>query len=139
MLRAVAALPGVALAIAGEGSERAGLLALASELGMRDRLHLLGSVPHADLPAFCAAADVMALASASEGLANAWLEALACGTPIVISDAGGAREVVTNRSAGRIVARSPAAFCDGDRSLARRPACARSGTGTADRFHLGGE
>ncbi|MEI5687213.1 glycosyltransferase [Sphingomonas kyungheensis] len=121
VLRAVAALPGVALAIAGEGSERAGLLALASELGMRERLHLLGSVPHADLPAICAAADVMALASASEGLANAWLEALACGTPIVISDAGGAREVVTTRSAGRIVARSPAAFATAIKALLADP------------------
>ena len=43
-------------------------------------------------------------------LANARLEALACGTPIVISDAGGAREVVASRTAGRIVNRDPASF-----------------------------
>ena len=110
VLRAVAALPGVSLAIAGEGPERARLVALADELGFADRLHMLGNVPHGDLPAICAAADVMALASASEGLANAWLEALACGTPIVISDAGGAREVVASRTAGRIVNRDPASF-----------------------------
>jgi len=110
VLRAVAALPGVALAIAGDGPERARLLALADELGCADRLHLLGAVPHGELPAICAAADVMALASTTEGLANAWLEALACGTPIVISDAGGAREVVASRAAGRIAHRDPASF-----------------------------
>ena len=67
----------------------------------------------------------MALASSSEGLANAWVEALACGTPIVISDAGGAREVVTTRDAGRIVASNPAnlAVAIGD-LLAHLPASA---------------
>ena len=52
----------------------------------------------------------MALASSSEGLANAWVEALACGTPIVITPAGGAEEVVTAPEAGRIVPREAGAF-----------------------------
>ena len=73
-------------------------------------MRLLGSVPHAELPALMAAADVMALASASEGLANVWVEALACGTPIVITDVGGAREVVTEAAFGRIVDRTAGAF-----------------------------
>jgi len=55
----------------------------------------------------------MALASSSEGLANAWVEALASGTPIVIPDAGAAREVVTGPAAGRIVARESSAFAQG--------------------------
>ena len=38
------------------------------------------------------------------------MEALACGTPIVISDAGGAAELVTSPVAGRIVARTPEAI-----------------------------
>ena len=109
VLDAVATLPGVTLLIAGEGPDRAALTARALRLGVADRVRLLGSVPHAELPALIAAAEVMALASSSEGLANAWVEALACGTPIVIPDAGGAREVVT-RAAGRIVARDAAAF-----------------------------
>lgn len=106
--QAVAALPGVTLVIAGEGPERARLGQLAAELALGDRLRLLGSVPHASLPPIIAAADAMALASTSEGLANAWVESLACGTPVVIPDAGGAREVVTTPDAGRIVARDPA-------------------------------
>jgi glycosyltransferase involved in cell wall biosynthesis len=110
VIEAVAALPHCSLAIAGNGPERDRLIARGAELGLGDRLHMLGSVPHGDLPAICAAADVMALASASEGLANAWIEALACGTPIVISDAGGAREVVTSRAAGRVVPRDAGAF-----------------------------
>ena len=110
VLDAVSALPGVTLLIAGDGPERAALANQARARGIADRVRLLGSIPHAELPRLLAAADVMALASSSEGLANAWVEALACGTPIVIPDAGGAREVVTTPAAGRIAARDPAAF-----------------------------
>ena len=111
-VEAVARLPGVSLLIAGDGPERARLGALIDRLGVADRIRLLGAVPHRDLPRLFAAADVMALASSSEGLANAWVESLACGTPIVITDAGGARDVVTDDSAGRIAARTADAFAD---------------------------
>jgi glycosyltransferase involved in cell wall biosynthesis len=109
-IRAVANLAGVTLLIAGEGAERPALERLIAELGVGDRVRLLGSVPHYDLPGLLAAADVFALASSSEGLANAWVEALASGVPVVITDAGGARELVTGPDAGRVVARDPAAF-----------------------------
>ena len=121
VLDAVAALPGVTLLIAGEGPEHAALAAQAARLGIAERVHLLGAVPHAELPRLLAAADVMALASASEGLANAWVEALACGTPIVIPDAGGAREVVTTSAAGRIVTRDAPAFAAALAELLEQP------------------
>ena len=63
----------------------------------------MGNVPHDELPALFAAADVMALVSKSEGLANAWVEALACGTPVVASNVGGAPELIRSPDAGRIV------------------------------------
>jgi glycosyltransferase involved in cell wall biosynthesis len=56
------------------------------------------------------AADVLALPSSSEGLANAWVEALASGTPVVTCDVGGAREVIDRPEAGRIVARTSEAI-----------------------------
>ncbi len=110
VIEAVTRLPGVTLLVAGEGPERARLMALAERLAVADRVRLIGPVPHAELPALLAAADMMALASSSEGLANAWVESLACGTPVVITDAGGARELVTSPVAGRVVARTPEAF-----------------------------
>ncbi len=124
VIRAVAALPGVALLIAGHGPEQAALERLIAELGAADRVRLLGSVPHADLPALLAAADVFALASSSEGLANAWVEALASGVPVVITDAGGARELVTGPDAGRVVAREPDAFAAAIRELLDAPVAA---------------
>ncbi len=118
---AVAALPGVRLMIAGEGPERPKLVAQIARLGVGDRVTLLGSVAHGELPGLLAAADVMALASSSEGLANAWVEALASGTPVVIPDAGGARELVTAPEHGRIVARTASAFAEAISALLAAP------------------
>ena len=110
VIDAVARLPGVTLMIVGEGADRAALQARAERLGVADRVRLIGAIPHDELPGLLGAADVMALASASEGLANAWVESLACGTPIVITPAGGAGDVVTSRTAGRITQAEPEAF-----------------------------
>jgi len=110
LIRAAAAMPRLNLWIAGEGPDRKRLTALIARLGLGERVRLLGNLPHAELPAYLAAADAMALASEREGLANAWLEALASGTPVLIPDVGGARQVVTSEAAGRIVARTPEAF-----------------------------
>ncbi len=134
VIEAVARLPGVSLLIAGEGPERARLERSIDGLGVADRIRLLGAVPHAELPALFAAADVMALASSSEGLANAWVESLACGTPIVITDAGGAREVVTAASAGRVVARDADAFAQAISALLTDPPLAADVRRHAARF-----
>ena len=128
------ALPGVTLMIVGEGAERASLTALAASLGIADRVRIAGGVPHQALPAVIAAADVMALASRSEGLANAWIEALACGTPVVIPPIGGAAEVVTSADAGRIVARTPEAFAAAIQELIAAPPAPDAVSATVRRF-----
>ena len=121
LIRAVRELPGVTLLIAGEGPDHDSLTALAAELGVAERVGLLGPIRHDQLQHRLAAADVFALASASEGLANAWVEALASGVPVVITDAGGARELVTGPDAGRVVPREPRAFADAIRDLLANP------------------
>ena len=121
-IRALALLPAdVRLALAGTGADEAILRALATELGLGERVHLLGSVQHNALPELLSAANVMVLPAASEGLANAWVEALACGTAIVIADAGGARELLTSPDAGRIVARDPEAIAAGIAEMLAAP------------------
>jgi glycosyltransferase involved in cell wall biosynthesis len=134
VIEAVTRLPGVSLLIAGEGPERSRLDALIRRLGVGDRVRLLGSVPHGELPGLLAAADVMALASASEGLANAWVEALASGVPIVITAAGGAREVVTTRQAGRVVGRYADEFAEAIRSVLSDPPAPEAVRAHAARF-----
>ncbi|QGP77605.1 glycosyltransferase [Sphingobium sp. CAP-1] len=112
LVRALPSLPDVTLLLAGQGAYRRTLENLAQELGVERRIGFLGSVPHHKLPRIFAAADVMALPSQSEGLANAWVESLACGTPIVITDVGGARELLDRPEAGRIVERTPESIAD---------------------------
>ncbi|MCM8730462.1 glycosyltransferase [Hephaestia sp. GCM10023244] len=121
VIEAMRAVPDATLWIAGEGPERGRLEALIARLGLAARVRLLGAVPHDDLPRLIAAADVSALASSSEGLANAWVESLACGTPVVITDAGGARELVRDEHAGRVVARGAPAFAAAIRDLLAHP------------------
>lgn len=109
LIEALAALPGATLILAGQGPSEGRYRALAAKMDVGDRVRFMGNVPHDDLPCLFAAADVMALISESEGLANAWVEALACGTPVVASDVGGIRELVKTPDAGRIVERNPEA------------------------------
>ncbi len=134
VLEAVAALPGVALWIVGGGPDQASLTARIGELGVSHRVRLCGAMPHDALPDLLAAADVMALASSSEGLANAWVEALASGTPIVIPDAGAAREVVTGPAAGRIVARDAASFAQGIAAILSQAADPATTRATVDPY-----
>ncbi len=117
VIQALTSLPDVRLALAGTGPEEDALRALAEKLGLANRVHFLGSVAPETLAFLLSAADAMVLPSEREGLANAWIEALACGTPLLITDVGGAREVVLNDSAGRIVERSSAAISAGIRQL----------------------
>ncbi|APE29063.1 glycosyltransferase [Aurantiacibacter gangjinensis] len=117
VIRALADLPDAHLALVGAGPDRDALQTLAYECDVSHRVHFLGSLDHGALPVVLSAADAMVLPSASEGLANAWVEALACGAPLVITDAGGAKELVRAPSAGRIVARDVAAIASGVREV----------------------
>lgn len=102
VIEAMASLPDHRLAIAGDGPERPRLLALIARLGLGDRVRLLGTRPHPDLPELYGAADALVLASSREGWANVLLEAMACGTPVVASNIWGNPEVVQTRDAGVI-------------------------------------
>lgn len=120
-IEALPALPDVHYWLAGAGEEEGPYRALAQKLGVTDRVHFLGPVANADLPQLYRAADAVVMPSVSEGLANAWVEALACGTPIVISDAGGAAELVSSPIAGRIVQRTPGAIAEAVQAILANP------------------
>ncbi len=134
VIRALAEIANARLLLVGTGPDEAALRTLASERGVADRVHFLGSVDHMLLPVILSAADVMVLPSASEGLANAWVEALACGTPLVITDAGGAREVVTHPDAGAIVERDAGAIAAAVRRILADPPAPHAAAALAARF-----
>jgi glycosyltransferase involved in cell wall biosynthesis len=134
VMRALSHLPEARLLLVGTGEGRAKLAALAASEGLAERVHFLGSLDHTMLPVVLSASDAMVLPSASEGLANAWVEALACGCPLVITDAGGARELVTSQTAGRIVARDPQAIAGAVAALLADPPERSAVAATAERF-----
>jgi glycosyltransferase involved in cell wall biosynthesis len=135
VIEALSHLPGdTILLLVGRGEDAAALQSLASVRGVAERVHFLGSLDHDLVPLVLSAADAMVLPSSSEGLANAWVEALACGTPLVITDAGGARELVTAPEAGRIVARDPLTIADGVRALLADPPLREDVAALAARF-----
>ena len=101
-IEALAQLPGWQLLIAGEGPERARLERLAGDLGLGDRVRLLGQLPHGGLSTLYSAADLSMLASSREGWANVLLESMACGTSVVASPIPGNPEVVQSREAGLV-------------------------------------
>jgi teichuronic acid biosynthesis glycosyltransferase TuaC len=131
---ALADVPGAMLVLIGAGAERAKLEALAVRVGVADRVRFLGSVGQDVIADWLAAADVMVLMSASEGLANAWVEALACGTPVVIADVGGAREILGRAGAGRLVARKPGAVAAAVQELLSEPLDRQVVAGAVARF-----
>jgi glycosyltransferase involved in cell wall biosynthesis len=72
-------------------------------LGLQARVHLLGPVAADQLHRVLSAADVFVLATRYEGWANVFLEAMACGLPVVTTNVGGNPEVVCRPELGRLV------------------------------------
>ena len=134
LIEALSLIPDATLFIAGEGPDREKLADQAQQLGLRDRVRFLGDLPPDEVAPLLAAADVMALPSRSEGLANVWVEALASGTPIVITDVGGAREVIEDARVGRIVPRQPPAIAEAILSLLANPVDPQIPRAAASRF-----
>lgn len=107
-IEALASLPGVTLLIAGSGPEEGALKALASRLGVTERVHWAGVVPQTELKWWYSAADALTLCSSREGWANVLLEAMACGTPVIATNIWGTPEVVSTPSAGVLMERRDA-------------------------------
>ena len=120
-IEALAQLPDTHLLLAGAGADEAALRARAAALGLTERVHFLGAVPHGELPWVLSAADVFVLPTASEGLANAWVEALACGTPVVTTPIPGAQELLTDPAWGRMTEREGTAIAAAVRDLLAAP------------------
>lgn len=80
------------LVIAGAGELESAYRTQVAKLGITSRVHFLGTVPYAELPRYLSASAVFCRPSVSEGLGNAFLEAMAVGTPIVGTLVGGIKD-----------------------------------------------
>ena len=134
VIQALAAIPDATLVLIGQGEDEATLRDQAAQLGLTDRVRFTGAIPQTQIAGWLGAADVMCLPSASEGLANAWVEALACGTPIVLTDVGGARELVDRIEAGSIVPPDSSAIATAITAILADPPAQNAVRATAERF-----
>jgi D-inositol-3-phosphate glycosyltransferase len=89
------------------GSDPAGLRALASELGIADRVAVLAPRPHRELAALYRAADVVVVPSRSESFGLVALEAQACATPVVAARVGGLVHVLDGGGGTLVEGRDP--------------------------------
>jgi glycosyltransferase involved in cell wall biosynthesis len=86
---------------------------LAADLGVADRVRLVGRVAHADLPAVLRSADVVVAVPWYEPFGIVPLEAMACGRPVVGSAVGGLLDTVADGVTGTLVPpRDPAALAE---------------------------
>ena len=139
-------VPDATLLIVGGGPFEERLRAMASEAPVGSVL-FAGQVSEADLPRYYAMGDVFAMPCRSrlagmevEGWGNVFIEALACGRPIVVGDSGGAKETVVDGETGLLVdGRQVGQVADAVAELLADPARARrmgqAGRARVERHH----
>jgi glycosyltransferase involved in cell wall biosynthesis len=97
-LKAVAAIPQARLVLVGEGPEEAAIRETVAQLGLQERVRMLGL--RNDVPRLLRAADAFLLSSINEGIPLTVIEAMAAGLPVVSTAAGGVAEVVLDGATG---------------------------------------
>ena len=103
-------IPNIKLVFVGEGSIRKNLEKKAKQLGLQENVIFVGRVPYKDLPNHFLLGDIFAMPSRSrlfglevEGLGIVYLEASACGLPVLVGDSGGAPDAVQDGITGSVV------------------------------------
>ena len=90
------------LVIVGDGPQREALIAQVAELGLQDRVHLVGN--HPDVVPWMQALDVFVLPSyANEGVPQALMQAMACGLPCITTDIGAIPELAQHEATALVV------------------------------------
>jgi glycosyltransferase involved in cell wall biosynthesis len=122
----------VNLEIIGDGPDRQRLLYTIHDLGVENEVRLVGRLDPEAVRNELQQSDVYLLSSLSEGIANAALEAMACGLPVVSTACGGMAEVISDGVEGFVVpVRDSAAMADALVRLGRDPQLRRRMGGTA--------
>lgn len=101
LIEAAAQVPDVRFAVAGDGPERDALTRRIAELGLEDRVLLLGW--RDDVASLLAASDLFVLPSRNEALSISVLEAMSAGCPVVATDVGGTSEAILDGETGLLV------------------------------------
>ena len=103
LLKAAARLAGtspraIEVLLVGDGDYMGAAKLLADELGIADSTTFAGQRPHAEIPFWMNACDVLVLPSLSEGFGVVLIEAMACGKPVVATRCGGPEDIVNTQT-----------------------------------------
>ena len=96
-------IPGISYLIVGDGSDRRRLEKKATSLGVADRVVFAGFVSEAEKADHYRLADVYVMPSSAEGFGFVFLEAMACGVPVIASKQDGGREALRNGGLGILI------------------------------------
>ena len=91
------------LVIVGDGPEMETLEIMKNNLGLQNKVYMVGKKPQEELKMYLAAADMFVLNTAYEGFSHQLLEAMAAGVPVVTTNAGGNPELVKQGDNGFMV------------------------------------
>ncbi len=98
-----AVVPEVKYILAGRGPDRARVVGLIKELGLESNVILAGYIPDHELSAHYNLCDVFAMPSKGEGFGIVFLEAMACGKPVIAGNKDGSVDAVLNGELGVLV------------------------------------
>lgn len=98
-----ATFPGLRYLIAGQGAYAEDLRRQAQSLGVADRVIFAGFVPSAELADHYRLADVLVMPSRGEGFGIVYLEAMACGRPVIAGNADGSVDALDQGRLGVLV------------------------------------
>lgn len=122
LARLIARHPDLQYVIVGEGDDRGALEALVADLGLAGHVHFLGHVSTELLQQLLAPARVFAMPSTKEGFGIVFLEAAACGLPVVAGNLDGSVDALAEGAIGTLVdPNDPDALCEAlDRAVSGR-------------------
>ena len=103
LIKAIAPLGDVKLIIIGEGEQRKHLESLIQGLKLKNRVSLLGAMPHHELPQYLAVADAFCRPSVNEGFGISFIESMACRIPTIGTAVGGITDIINSGENGILV------------------------------------
>jgi phosphatidyl-myo-inositol dimannoside synthase len=95
--------PDLVYLIAGDGDDRPRLEELATRYDVQHAVHFVGQIDHAELPDLYRLADVFVMPSTGEGFGIVFIEAAACGIPVIGGNRGGALDALRDGTLGQAI------------------------------------